>query len=131
MGSAMKFARKRDILIIAAIAAAGLLLWVLLRGAFAKPGAYAEIYYRSELVETIPLEGAEENFSIDTLPHVVFHRYADGTIAFIESDCPDKVCIHAGRLRMVGQMAACLPNEVYMKIVGIKPDPDAADLIIG
>ena len=132
MEAAMKFARKRDILIIAAVAVAGLLLWAVLRGAFAKPGTYAEIYYQSKLVQTVALEaGAEESFSIEGLPQVVFHRYADGSIAFLESDCPDKVCIHAGRLRQVGQMAACLPNEVYMKIVGAIADPDAPDLVIG
>ncbi len=128
----MKFARKRDILIIAAVAVAGLLLWAVLRGAFAKPGAYAEIYYRSELVETVALQaGEEESFSVEGLPQVVFHRYADGSIAFLESDCPDKVCIHAGKLRLAGQMAACLPNEVYMKIVGTAADSGAPDLVIG
>lgn len=128
----MKFARKRDILIILAGAAAALLLWAVLRGGFAKPGAYAAIYYRSELVETVTLEaGAEESFSIEGLPQVVFHRYADGSIAFHESDCPDKVCIYAGKLRLVGQMAACLPNEVYIKIEGTAADPDAPDLVIG
>ena len=132
MEAVMKFARKRDILIIAAVAVAGLLLWAVLRGAFAQPGVYAEIYYQSKLVETVALEtGAEESFSIEELPKVVFHRYADGSIAFLESDCPDKVCIHAGKLRQVGEMAACLPNEVYMKIVGAIADPDAPDLVIG
>lgn len=128
----MKFARKRDVLIIAGGAVAALLLLVASYDAAAKPGAYAEIYYRSELAATIALEeGKEESFSIEGLPQVVFHRYADGSIAFVESDCPDKVCIHTGKLRFAGQMAACLPNEVYIKITDKEADPDASDLVVG
>ncbi|MCE5236322.1 MAG: NusG domain II-containing protein [Clostridiaceae bacterium] len=128
----MKFARKRDLLFIGAVAAIGVLLWVLLNGAVGKAGAYAEIYYRSRLVKTVALtENREESFSLAELPDVVFHLYGDGSIAFVESDCPDKICIRAGRLHLVGQTAACLPNEVYMKIVATTFDPDAPDLVVG
>lgn len=128
----MKFAGKRDILLIAAVVVCGVLVWLFLSGAFAKAGSYAEIYYKSELVETVALTtGEEKSFSIPQLDNVVFHLYADGNIAFVESDCPDKVCIHAGKLHLDGQMAACLPNEVYIKIVSVKADPDAPDLVIG
>ena len=128
----MKFAGKRDILLIAAVIVCGVLVWLFLSGAFAKAGSYAEIYYKSELIETVALTtGEEKSFSIPQLKNVVFHLYADGNIAFVESDCPDKVCIHAGKLHLDGQMAACLPNEVYIKIVSVKADPDAPDLVIG
>lgn len=128
----MKFAGKRDILLISAIVVCGVLVWLFLSGAFSKAGSYAEIYYKSELVETVALTTEEEkSFSIPQLDNVVFHLYADGNIAFVESDCPDKVCIHAGKLHLDGQMAACLPNEVYIKIVSVRVDPDAPDLVIG
>lgn len=128
----MKFAGKRDLLLIAAVAAAALLLFAFMNNAVGKAGAYAEIYYKSRLVRTVALdEGAEESFSIPELPEVVLRLYGDGSIAFVESDCPDKVCIHAGRLRLAGQTAACLPNEIYMKIISAKGDADAPDLIVG
>lgn len=128
----MKFARKRDLILVGAVAAIGVLLWVLLSGAIGKEGAYAEIYYRSRLVKTVALtQGKAESFSLAELPNVVFHLYEDGSIAFVESDCPDKICIRAGRLHLVGQTAACLPNEVYVKIVAKTFDPDAPDLVVG
>ncbi len=128
----MKFAGKRDILLIGAVVACGVLVWLFLSGAFGKAGSYAEVYYKSELVETVALNtGEDKSFSIGQLPNVIFHLYADGNIAFVESDCPDKVCIRAGKLHLDGQMAACLPNEVYIKIVSAKADPDAPDLVIG
>lgn len=128
----MKFAAKRDLIIVGAVAAIGLLLFFITSGAVGKAGAYAEIYYKSQLVKTVALsEGKEESFSLDKVPNVVFQLYSDGSIAFIESDCPDKICIRSGKLHLVGQTAACLPNEVYIKIVSIQKDPDAPDLVVG
>ncbi len=128
----MKFAAKRDLIIVGVIAVIGFLLWFLVNGTEGKTGAYAEIYYRSQLVKTVSLsEGKEESFSVGELPNVVFHLYGDGSIAFIESDCPDKICIRSGKLHLAGQTAACLPNEVYIKIVSAQKDPDAPDLVVG
>lgn len=128
----MKFAKARDLVIIACIAAAGLLAYILFTGIFAKNGARAEIYYRYELVKTVDLTaGKEESFSLEQLPNVVFHTYADGSIAFIESDCPDKICVHTGRIHLPAQTAACLPNRVYIKITDRKGAPGAPDLIVG
>ena len=128
----MKFARKRDFILVGAVAAAGLLLWVLLGGAAGKPGAYAEIYLKQRLVKTVALtRGKEESFFLPELPGVVFHLYEDGSIAFFSSDCPDQICVLAGKLRFAGRTAACLPNEVYIKIVAEKLDPDAPDVVIG
>ncbi|HYE68792.1 MAG TPA: NusG domain II-containing protein, partial [Anaerovoracaceae bacterium] len=71
-------------------------------------------------------------FSIPQDENVIFHLYQDGSIAFVESDCPDKVCIHAGKLKMTGQFAACLPNGIVMKIVPEKErSEDDPDLVIG
>lgn len=129
----MKFARKTDIIIIIVIAAAGLLFWILYSNVFGKAGTYAEIYYQSVLVQTVDLSiGKEDIFSIEQVPAVVFHLYADGSIAFTESDCPDKICIKSGHLHLAGQYAACLPNQIYMKIISTdRGKTDTPDMIIG
>ena len=97
----MKLAKKNDIIIIAVVAliASGLAAWFLIKNAGAEKGAYAEIYYKSRLVERIHLTSAgEREFSVEEVPDVVFKIYDDGSIGFIKSDCPDKVCINSGRL---------------------------------
>ena len=128
----MKFARKPDIIIIAAVAIAALLFWILYSNFFGKSGTYAEIYYKTERVKTVALsQGKEDTFSIEQVPSVVFQLYTDGSIAFIQSDCPDKVCIKSGRLHLAGQYAACLPNRVYMKIVSSDANSNAPDIVIG
>lgn len=129
----MKFFKRTDIIIIIGIIAVSAVSWAVYSHIFADDRVKAEIYYYSDLVETVELFRREEKiFSIPQDEHVVFHQYPDGSIAFEESDCPDKVCIHAGKLRMTGQFAACLPNGIVMKIVPVKEHgEDDADLVIG
>jgi hypothetical protein len=129
----MKFFKRTDLIVIIGILAISAVSWAVYQSVFAEDQSKAEIYYYSELIETVDLSSGEERtFSIPQEEQVVFQLYADGSIAFIESDCPDKVCIHAGKLKTVGQFAACLPNGVVVKIVPEKDrDEDDVDIVIG
>jgi hypothetical protein len=127
----MKYLRKGDLIIIGAVAVMALVFLLLNRYFFAKEGVYAEIYHDSALVQRIDLStAAEGSFSIPAEPDVVFQIYPDGSIAFKESDCPDKICIRSGRLKNAGQFAACLPNKMMLKIVSDGKDREGPDLII-
>ncbi|NLK38679.1 MAG: NusG domain II-containing protein [Clostridiales bacterium] len=121
----MEFAKKSDLLLIVAIIAICLLLW----GIYATNNAYnqdeertslyAEIYYKNELVKRIPLKtDSDYTFSLEEKPNVVFQVYSSGGIAFIESDCPDKVCIKTGKLpHPTHKEAVCLPNSLVLKVI--------------
>lgn len=37
-------------------------------------------------------------------------------ICFLESDCPDKVCVKTGWLSHPGDIAVCLPNKIIIKL---------------
>lgn len=129
----MKFLKKSDIIVIFVILILAILLFISYRLINTDKSALAEIYYKSELVETVDLNaGIDRTFSIPQEEHVIFHVYRDGTIRFEESDCPDKVCIKAGRLHIIGESAACLPNKIIVKIVPKSGyHDDAADIIVG
>lgn len=127
----MKYARKSDLIIIAAVALLALAFFILNKYFFAQKGVYAEIYRDSTLVHRVELLTTNEGiFSVPGEPDVVFQLYADESIAFIESDCPDKVCIRSGRLKNAGQFAACLPNRILLKIVSDDKEREGPDLII-
>ncbi len=127
----MKSMKKADIVLIVVLLLSAPLFLLLNRHFSAEKGVYAEIYHNSVLVYRIKLSTAKEgSFSIPGVPKVVFHQYADGSIAFIKSDCPDKICIRSGRLKNAGQFTACLPNKVMLKIVSEEKDREAPDLII-
>lgn len=45
---------------------------------------------------------------------------------FQDSPCSNKLCIHQGPQDLPGEWAACLPNKVFLKIIG-QADPEAPD----
>ncbi|MDR1687901.1 MAG: NusG domain II-containing protein [Clostridiales bacterium] len=108
---------KRDIwvfagLIIAALLTSGILMFA---GSRVK-NAEGVIYVNQSLVKKVDLSKNGE-FTLDENPRVKF-SVKDGAVAFIESDCPDKVCVHSGYLKIPGQAAVCLPNRVSLRIEG-------------
>lgn len=129
----MKFMKKTDLVILLIVLVVCAVAWFSYQQMFAGKAAKAEIYYKSQLVETVDLTaGADKRFSISHNKNVVFHVYQDGSICFEESDCPDKICIHAGKLHTIGESAACLPNEIVMKIVAKdKHSADDLDIVVG
>lgn len=129
----MKFLKKSDIIVIFVILIFAVAFFIFYRMINNDKSAVAEIYYNSELIQTIDLNtGVDRTFSIPQEEHVKFHLYSDGSICFEDSDCPDKVCINAGKLSIVGESAACLPNKIVMKIVPRAGyDEDSADIIVG
>lgn len=46
----------------------------------------------------------------------------DGAAWISEATCPDKVCIHQGRITMNGELLVCLPNRVIVTITESHPD---------
>lgn len=133
----MKFFKKTDVLIVLGIIAVGLSIWAFYNYRDSTRdstiSAQAEIYYKSELVATIDLNtGVEKEFSIPQKEGIIFHLKEDGSIGFEESNCPDKICVRTGMLKNVGETAACLPNEVILKIVPLKErSDDELDMIVG
>lgn len=53
-----------------------------------------------------------------------FIRAERGRIRFAEADCPDDVCVQTGWLTKPGQVAACLPNGVLIKLEGSTGEVD-------
>ncbi|HHV50946.1 MAG TPA: NusG domain II-containing protein [Candidatus Avimonas sp.] len=128
----MKLFKKSDLVVISAILLLSLGIWVWYKAYYSQTPVMAAIYYNSELVDTISLEGGRErDFSIGQNRNVVLRLYSDGSIAFVKSDCRDKLCIRSGKLRTVGQSAACLPNGVSVKIIRQKTSDDDLDIVIG
>lgn len=129
----MKYFKKTDLIIVAIILLVSVIIWFIYGYFTADKRAKAEIYYYSKLVKTVDLNNRmEETFSIPQNQDVVFHLSQDGTIEFEQSNCPDQVCIHAGKLGTVGQYAACLPNGIVMKIVPEKDyREDNVDIVVG
>ena len=49
----------------------------------------------------------------------------DGQARFINSPCPNKLCVHTGWIKQGGENATCLPNRVSLQILGSDPRFDS------
>lgn len=127
----MKLVQKRDMVIAAIVFLLAAILYMGYQFQNRGKSPKAEIYYGAELIKTIELDkGIDEVFVFPQNENVVFHLYEDGSICFEQSDCPDQVCVHSGRLSQVGESAACLPNEFILKLVPVGDyEEDTPDLI--
>jgi hypothetical protein len=43
---------------------------------------------------------------------------SDGAVFIDEASCPDKLCVHQGRISKKGEELVCLPNRVIVRIEG-------------
>jgi hypothetical protein len=108
-----------DILIVLAIAAAIVLLFVL-------PSAQrfdtltAVIIAEDVEVARFDLGSADETKVFDLHEQGVLITAQNGHIAFTSSTCADQTCVNTGTLARAGDIAVCLPNRVVVKIEGVK-----------
>ncbi len=65
----------------------------------------------------LPLEGTNGI-------HVMI-QVEKGRVRFASSDCPDRICVHSGWLSKAGQVAACVPAGISLRVTGGNSGVDA------
>lgn len=127
-----RFMKRRDIIILLVLVIGALVWFIYSRRVPDDVQTEAVIHIDQAEVARIPLIAGEPmDFSFAERPAVHFHRYEDGSFAFVESDCPDKACINEGRLKQPYHYAACLPNMVVVTIEavdGTSTDPSELEI---
>lgn len=58
--------------------------------------------------QTIQIDGKYQNLL----------EIQDGSVRVKSSSCPNQVCVHSGWISKSGQMIACLPNQVLIRLSG-------------
>ncbi len=141
-----------DFVIVAITLAVSFLLWgrVFI---FEEAGSVAEISADGTKVAEVRLDTGElsyraanisdilDEFRTDTVQGAVMIHISssgvhltlevrEGRIRFSESDCPDRVCVNTGFISVNGQVAACVPARILVRITG-EPDESDPDIIIG
>lgn len=77
---------------------------------------YAEINIDGELYKKINLQDKREVVIEDHGVNII--NVNMGTVEMTYSDCPDQVCVKVGKISKPGESIVCLPNKVYVEIVG-------------
>ena len=60
-------------------------------------------------------------------------EYDQGRIRFAKADCPDQICVHTGWISRSGELSACVPGRLVLRIRSDQvaaPGPDDLDVII-
>lgn len=114
--------KKRDVILIASILVVAIVLFVAME-LTRQEGAFVLVRVDGQEVGRYALseDGA---YALNGGTNVL--RIEDGTAYMTEADCPDKLCVHQGRISKSGQVITCLPNKLTVTVRGAE---GAVDLI--
>ena len=82
----------------------------------ASHGSRAVLYQEGHSLQTFSLQQNQ------TVPFGHFTiEVKKGSIGIIESDCPQKICVHTGMISNPAQTIVCVPNRVIIEIIADRP----------
>ena len=112
--------KKRDLILIASILIVAIALFLVMEMA-KKEGAGVAIKVEGIKVAeyslakngTYPLNGGTNILVIE-----------DGKAYLSDANCPDKLCVHQGKISMTGETITCLPNKLTVTVFGTEESVD-------
>lgn len=119
---------KKDMIFIAAVLAASVILWLCFwiggRNRSETGAGILEITIDGELYGEFPLDEDTEM--------VIESSYGSNTVviergrAYVkEADCPDKICVKMKEIAHDGEIICCLPHRLFLTVRGGGADYDA------
>ncbi len=57
-------------------------------------------------------------------------RIEDGKVWIDDATCPDKICLHQGKISHDGELIVCLPNRLLIQIEDNRETEDEVDIIV-
>lgn len=114
--------KKGDVIIIISLCLLCAFLFALPLFSANRPSV-ASIWQNGEKVEEIDLSAVRESRKITVGGCVLLVE--NGSIRFLDADCPDKLCVKSGALSKNGDTAACVPNKVVVIIENKEKSIDA------
>lgn len=113
----MKRKLRNDLLLLGALAAAGVVL-VLVLHLTRETGAQVVVQADGERVAEFSLSEPVE-YTIQSRDGGINElRIADGAVWLESANCPDGLCVKQGKIRYVGESIICLPHAVVVEITG-------------
>lgn len=112
--------KKRDIILIASILAVAIALFLLVEltkeegaGVVVKVDGVEIAEYSLSKNGTYPLNGGTNILVIE-----------DGRAYLSDANCPDKLCVHQGKISRTGEVITCLPNKLTVTVFGAEESVD-------
>mgnify|MGYP002446425288 CR=1 FL=1 len=80
------------------------------------PAEIVEVSVDGKVVETLDL-AKDQELTIDSVSGGTNHLIIkDGEAWVSEATCPDKICVHQGKIHLDGEIIVCLPNKMTAQI---------------
>lgn len=113
-----------DIALVVGILLIALAIWLIQRSR-AKEGAYAIVTVEGNEVARYSLKVDGEWDLNGGTNHLVIRG---GEAWLSEANCPDKLCVKQGKVKLGGQTVVCLPNKLTVRI--ISDDEESVDIVM-
>ena len=112
--------KKRDIILIASILAVAIAFLLIVEltkeegaGVVVKVDGVEVAEYSLSKSGTYPLNGGTNILVIE-----------DGRAYLSDANCPDKLCVHQGKISRTGEVITCLPNKLTVTVFGAEESVD-------
>jgi hypothetical protein len=100
---------------------------LLLRGAGGAP-THAVVTVDREPVAVLPLDRADR-LVVEGRTGPVTIEVRGGGVRVVESTCPHRICVAMGEKRRSGEVIACVPNALLVRLTGGREDADVPDAV--
>ena len=112
--------KKRDIILIASILVIAIALFLIVEltkeegaGVTVKVDGVKVAEYSLTANGTYPLNGGSNILVIE-----------NGKAYLTDANCPDKLCVHQGKISRTGETITCLPNKLTVTVFGAEESVD-------
>jgi hypothetical protein len=109
------------VLLIAAVAS----FWLVTAG---EPGERIVVEQQGRIIFQAPLDQPRTVTFTGPVGETVL-AIADGGARIVASSCPHHICQASGTVRRSGQLLACIPNRLLLRVAGQPPEEGAYDLL--
>ena len=112
--------KKRDIILIASILVVALAAFLFIELG-KEAGARVVVAVEGHEIATYSLSENGE-YSLNGGTNIL---HIEGGKAWLtEANCPDKLCVHQGKITMTGETITCLPNKLTVTVFGTEESVD-------
>ncbi len=73
----------------------------------------------------------DRDISVESNGYTLTVRISDGRACVIQSDCPDKICVHTGWISGRGESVVCVPALLRLTVTDGNGGGGDADAVIG
>lgn len=103
-----------DVSLVIILLAVALLSLIIIKKS-SEQGEYVRICVNGEIIGEYSLD-KHARYSLNNGTNTVVIE--NGFVYMESADCPDKTCVHVGKISKTGQRIVCLPNRVVIEVLG-------------